>query len=97
MVSIADVNIASSEFKANPFPFYARLPSEAPVYQTKLPDRRNVWLVTRYNDVLTELLLARSISVTMLTAYELPMRSFRCCMRTFYVVFRIGPDPTDMP
>jgi cytochrome P450 len=55
MVSIADVNIASSEFKADPFPFYARLRSEAPVYQTKLPDRRNVWLVTRYNDVLSVL------------------------------------------
>ncbi len=51
MLPIADVNIASSEFKANPFPFYARLRSEAPVYQTKLPDRRTVWLVTRYNDV----------------------------------------------
>lgn len=55
MVPIAKVNIASSEFKADPFPFYARLRSEAPVYQTKLPDRRNVWLVTRYNDVLSVL------------------------------------------
>ena len=55
MAPIADVNIASSEFKADPFPFYARLRSEAPVYQTKLPDRRNVWLVTRYNDVLSVL------------------------------------------
>jgi cytochrome P450 PksS len=55
MPSIADVNIASSEFKADPFPFYARLRSEAPVHQAKLPDRRNVWLVTRYNDVLSVL------------------------------------------
>jgi len=55
MVSIADVNIASSEFKADPFPFYERLRSEAPVYHTKLPDKRNVWLVTRYNDVLSVL------------------------------------------
>src|SRR5215472_2593245 len=53
MAQIAHVNIASSEFKADPFPFYARLRSEAPVYQTKLPDRRNAWLVTRYNDVLS--------------------------------------------
>lgn len=29
--------------RANPFPFYARLRSEAPVYQTKLPDRRHGW------------------------------------------------------
>src|SRR5215472_483946 len=55
MAPIADVNIASSEFKADPFPFYARLRSEAPVYQTKLPDRRNAWLVTRYDDVLSAL------------------------------------------
>jgi cytochrome P450 len=55
MPSIANANIASSEFKADPFPFYAQLRSEAPVYRTKLPDKRNVWLVTRYNDVLTVL------------------------------------------
>ncbi len=55
MLPIAHVNIASSEFKANPFPFYAQLRSEAPVYRTILPDKRNAWLVTRYNDVLTVL------------------------------------------
>src|ERR1700736_374299 len=55
MPSIARVNIASSEFKADPFPFYAQLRSEAPVYRTILPDKRNVWLVTRYHDVLTVL------------------------------------------
>ncbi len=55
MPPIAHVNIASSEFKADPFPFYAQLRSEAPVYRTMLPDKRNVWLVTRYNDVLTVL------------------------------------------
>ena len=55
MPPIADVNIASSEFKANPFPFYAQLRSEAPVYRTKLPDRRDAWLVTRYDDVLAVL------------------------------------------
>ena len=47
MVPFATVNIASPEFKANPFPFYARLRSEAPVYRTKLPDKRNACLVTR--------------------------------------------------
>ncbi len=45
------VNIASSEFKANPFPFYARLRTEAPIYRLKLPDQRTAWLVTRYGDV----------------------------------------------
>src|SRR5713226_6423687 len=51
MNPIVEVNIASSRFKANPFPFYARLRTEAPVYRTKLPDQRNAWLVTRYEDV----------------------------------------------
>jgi cytochrome P450 PksS len=51
MNPIVEVNIASAQFKANPFPFYARLRTEAPVYRTKLPDQRNAWLVTRYEDV----------------------------------------------
>src|SRR5260370_21898902 len=55
MNPIVEVDIASSEFKANPFPFYARLRSEAPVYRTKLPDKRSAWLVTRYNDVFSVL------------------------------------------
>jgi cytochrome P450 len=52
MTPIPNVNIASSEFKSNPFPFYARLRSEAPVYRAILPDKRNAWLITRYQDVL---------------------------------------------
>ena len=55
MPPIAYVDIASSKFKADRFPFFAQLRSEAPVYRTILPDKRNVWLVTRYNDVLTVL------------------------------------------
>jgi cytochrome P450 len=45
------VNIASPEFKANPFPFYARLRAEAPVYRMTLPTREPAWLITRYDDV----------------------------------------------
>jgi cytochrome P450 PksS len=45
------VNIASPEFKANPYPFYARLRAEEPVYRVTLPDRQPAWLVTRYDDV----------------------------------------------
>ena len=52
MPPIANVKIASSEFKADPFPFYAQLRSEAPVYRARLPDKRRAWLVTRYDDVL---------------------------------------------
>ncbi len=44
-------DLASPSFKANPYPFYARLRAEAPVWRTTLPDRRAVWLVARYEDV----------------------------------------------
>lgn len=50
-MTIAPVNLASPDFKADPFPFYARLRSEAPVFRTMLPDKRTVWLITRYDDV----------------------------------------------
>jgi len=50
-MTIAPANLASPEFKANPFPFYAHLRAEAPVYRTSLPDKRTVWLITRYDDV----------------------------------------------
>jgi len=46
-----DVNIASSEFKADPFPFYRHLREHAPVFRVKMPDRQTAWLVTRYSDV----------------------------------------------
>ena len=47
-------DLASPQFKANPYPFYARLRAEAPVYRTRALDRP-LWLVTRYDDVLTVL------------------------------------------
>lgn len=44
----------SPRFKANPYPVYARLRTEAPVYRTNvafwLPA---IWIVTRYDDVVT--------------------------------------------
>ena len=49
------VDISSPQFKADPFPIYARLRAEAPVYKTKLPDGNDAWLVTRYDDVVTVL------------------------------------------
>jgi cytochrome P450 PksS len=36
-----DVNIASREFKADPYPFYARLRAEAPVIRVTLLDKQN--------------------------------------------------------
>jgi cytochrome P450 len=50
-----NVNIAASEFKADPFPFYGRMRDLAPVHRVKLPDRQMAWLVTRYDDVVTVL------------------------------------------
>ncbi len=53
MERIKHPDFASPQFKANPYPFYARLRNEAPVYPVKLafwvPE---LWLVTRYDDVL---------------------------------------------
>jgi cytochrome P450 PksS len=41
-------DLASPQFKANPYPFYARLRAKAPVWRTALPDKRTAWLVIRY-------------------------------------------------
>src|SRR5215475_8702973 len=51
MTQIAEVKITSAEFQANPFPFYAQLRAEAPVYHIDLPAKQSAWLVTRYDDV----------------------------------------------
>jgi cytochrome P450 len=45
------VNIASPEFKANPYPFYAQLRAEAPVHRMTLPTKETAWLISRYDDV----------------------------------------------
>ena len=55
MSQIKSPDLSSPRFKANPFPFYARLRAQAPVYRTKLPLWGPAWLVTRYDDVLTVL------------------------------------------
>jgi cytochrome P450 PksS len=46
-----NVNIASPQFKADPYPFYAHLRAEEPVFRVTLPDKQPAWLVTRYDDV----------------------------------------------
>jgi cytochrome P450 len=45
------LDLASPEFKANPYPFYAGLRAEEPVCPVVLPDKQVAWLVTRYDDV----------------------------------------------
>jgi cytochrome P450 PksS len=49
-ITIVAPDLASPAFKADPYPFYARLRAEAPVWRTTLPDKRAAWLVTRYDD-----------------------------------------------
>jgi cytochrome P450 len=46
-LKIAD--LARPDFKANPYPFYARLRATTPVCPTKLLGQRT-WLITRYDD-----------------------------------------------
>jgi len=45
-------DLASPQFNADPYPFYARLRAEAPLYRTMLPHKQVAWLVTRYENVL---------------------------------------------
>src|SRR5258708_7682574 len=55
ITSIAPVDVTTAKFKANPFPFYAQLRAEAPVFAVTLPTKQRAWLVTRYDDVLNVL------------------------------------------
>ena len=49
-VAPVKLDLLSPAFKANPYPTYARLRSQSPVVPTRLPDGREAWLITRYND-----------------------------------------------
>src|SRR5918911_4843985 len=44
------VDLFDPTFKANPYPTYAQLRWTAPVHRVAMPDGRNIWLVTRYED-----------------------------------------------
>ena len=50
MDQINITDLARPHFKANPYPFYARLRAETPVCRTTL-FRQPTWLITRYDDV----------------------------------------------
>lgn len=45
--------LADPRFKANPYPFYARMRAEAPVFPVSVPVLGRFWFVTRYEDVIT--------------------------------------------
>jgi cytochrome P450 PksS len=53
MTEIIKLDMASPRFKANPYPFYARLRQETPVCLVQLKNGMRFWLVTRYDDVAT--------------------------------------------
>ena len=48
-------DLTSRRFQADPYPLYARLRSEAPVLRVRLAGWLPMWLVTRYDDVVTVL------------------------------------------
>ncbi len=49
---IPPIHITDPNFKADPFPFYARLRAEAPVFQVSgFRPHKKAWLITRYDDV----------------------------------------------
>jgi len=52
--AIMPVDVTSASFKANPFPFYAQLRAQAPVFPVTVMKQR-AWLITRYDDVLNVL------------------------------------------
>ena len=49
--AFSNVDIAARPHKTNPYPFYAHLRANHPVFPVKLPDKRTIWLITRYEDV----------------------------------------------
>lgn len=44
-------DLFSSQFKSNPFPIFARMRHEVPIYPHKAPDGTTIWYITTYKDV----------------------------------------------
>ena len=51
VVPIKAAFLARPQFKADPYPFYARMRREAPVFPVSVPFYARAWLLTRYDDV----------------------------------------------
>lgn len=54
-MDIQDVDLMGQAHKRNPFPYFAQLRAEAPVFRTQIMGVGDVWLVTRYDDVVAVL------------------------------------------
>jgi len=95
---ITEVDLFDPAFNANPHPTYRRLRSEAPVCRVPLPDRREAWLITRYDDVLSVLRDQRRFSTRAMLSQtgELPALSpgARNVMSLFDL-FMSSNDPPD--
>src|ERR1044071_985949 len=78
---IDSVNLASPHVKANPFPFYAQLRAEAPVYRMTLnrPANNPLWIITRYQDVASVLKDERFVKdpLNALPPNQLPKAAWR--------------------
>ncbi|MDX1414587.1 MAG: cytochrome P450 [Candidatus Promineifilaceae bacterium] len=48
-------DLFSSRFKSDPFPTYAKMRREAPIYAHRAPDGTAIWYITAYNDVVAVL------------------------------------------
>ncbi|KAA3664038.1 MAG: cytochrome P450 [Chloroflexi bacterium] len=48
-------DLFSTDFKANPFPTFAALRADAPIYAHQSPHGKTIWYVTRYDDVVAVL------------------------------------------
>jgi cytochrome P450 len=93
------VNVASPEFKANPFPFYARLRAEEPVHRMNLPTKEVAWLITRYDDVamvLRDECFVKDVSNALTSEQVAEQRWFR---KVFKSLKRnmLNLDPPDHP
>ncbi len=89
MIQIDAPDFTSPRFKANPYPFYARLRAEAPLYRARWVFRLLVWVVTRYSDVLTVLKDERFSKVYVSNIPFVP-RSIRALTRNL-----LNVDPPD--
>ena len=90
MAQFKTPDFSDAEFKGNPYPSYARLRAEAPVFRTKLSFwLPPVWLVFRYDDVL---LVLKDERFSKDIAAKLPLVS-----RTMRPIYRnlLNQDPPD--
>lgn len=54
-MNVERIDVFSPEFKANPYPTYAYLRENAPVYRAEPPGGPGIWLITRYADAVAVL------------------------------------------